>query len=74
MIAQVTPPDAAALWKQMKDLGYHPVTAWPEKGGTVGFPKAVGPLAEGASVFGYWGPNNGSVSGQALRRASSWCR
>jgi branched-chain amino acid transport system substrate-binding protein len=66
MISQVTPPDAAALWKQMKALGYAPVTAWAEKGGTVGFPKAVGPLAEGASVFGYWSPNNGNVGGQAL--------
>ena len=66
MIAQVTPPDAAALWKQMKALGYAPVTAWAEKGGSVGFPMAVGPLAEGASVFGYWSPNNGNVGGQAL--------
>ena len=37
MIAQVIPPDAAALWKQMKALGYAPKTAWPEKGGTTGF-------------------------------------
>ncbi|MFI6357252.1 ABC transporter substrate-binding protein [Streptomyces sp. NPDC050743] len=66
MIAQVTPPDAAALWKQMKALHYAPVTAWPEKGGSVGFPQAVGPLAEGASVFGYWTPTNGNVGGKAL--------
>jgi branched-chain amino acid transport system substrate-binding protein len=71
MIAQVTPPDAAALWKQMKSLDYSPVTAWPEKGGTVGFPQAVGPLAEGASVFGYWSPKNGNVGGQALYDAVS---
>jgi branched-chain amino acid transport system substrate-binding protein len=70
MIAQVSPPDAAALWKQMKALGYAPVTAWAEKGGSVGFPKAVGPLAEGASVFGYWSPNNGNVGGQALYDAT----
>ena len=38
-------PDAAALWKQMKALGYSPRTAWAEKGGSVGFSKAVGPLA-----------------------------
>jgi branched-chain amino acid transport system substrate-binding protein len=70
MIAQVTPPDAAALWKQTKALGYAPVTAWPEKGGTTAFPKAVGPLAEGASVFGYWTPTNGNVGGQALYDAT----
>jgi branched-chain amino acid transport system substrate-binding protein len=70
MIAQVTPPDAAALWKQMKALAYSPVTAWAEKGGTVAFPKAVGPLAEGASVFGYWTPNNGNVGGKALYDAT----
>ena len=66
MIAQVTPPDAAALWKQMKSLGYQPVTAWPEKGGAVGFPGAVGALAEGSTVFGYWTPTNGNVGGQEL--------
>ena len=70
MIAQVTPPDAAALWKQMKSLGYAPLTAWAEKGGSVGFPQAVGPLAEGAAVFGYWTPNNGNVGGQALYDAN----
>ena len=70
LIAQVTPPDAAALWKQMKALGYAPVTAWPEKGGSTGFPQAVGSLAEGATVFGYWTPTNGNVGGQALYDAT----
>lgn len=70
MIAQVTPPDAAALWKQMKSLGYQPVTAWPEKGGTTGFPAAVGALAEGSSVFGYWSPSNGNVGGQKIYDAA----
>lgn len=66
LIAQVIPPDAAALWKQMSALGYAPVTAWAEKGGSVGFPQAVGPLAEGASVHGYWSPANGNAGGQEL--------
>jgi branched-chain amino acid transport system substrate-binding protein len=66
MIAQVIPPDAAALWKQMKALGYHPKTAWAEKGGAEGFPQAIGPLADGASVFGFWTPTNGNVGGQAV--------
>jgi branched-chain amino acid transport system substrate-binding protein len=70
MIAQVIPPDAAALWKQMNALGYAPKTAWPEKGGTVGFPQAVGELANGASVFGWWTPDNGNVGGQKLYDAN----
>lgn len=70
MIAQVIPPDAVALWKQMKALGYSPKTAWPEKGGTVGFPDALGEIAEGASVFGWWTPTNGNVGGQAVYDAN----
>ncbi len=70
MIAQVIPPDAVALWKQMKALGYQPKTAWPEKGGTVGFADAAGPLAEGASVFGWWTPTNGNTGGQAVYDAN----
>lgn len=66
MIAQVIPPDAAALWKQMKALGYAPKTAWAEKGGTVGFPDAAGPAADGAMTFGWWSPDNGNVGGQEL--------
>lgn len=70
MIAQVTPPDAAALWKQMKALGYAPKTAWAEKGGTVGFPQTAGAAAEGASVFGWWSAKNGNVGGQAVYDAN----
>jgi branched-chain amino acid transport system substrate-binding protein len=70
MIAQVIPPDAAALWKQMKALKYAPKTAWPEKGGTIGFPQALGPLAEGASVFGWWSPSNGNTGGQKIYDAN----
>ncbi|WP_411282746.1 ABC transporter substrate-binding protein [Lapillicoccus sp.] len=70
MIAQVIPPDAVALWKQMKALGYQPKTAWPEKGGTVGFADAAGPLSEGASVFGWWTPTNGNTGGQAVYDAN----
>lgn len=70
MIAQVIPPDAAALWKQMKALGYAPKTAWAEKGGTVGFPQAAGPVADGAMTFGWWSPDNGNVGGQELYDAN----
>jgi branched-chain amino acid transport system substrate-binding protein len=71
MIAQVIPPDAVALWKQMKALGYTPKTAWPEKGGTVGFADAAGALAEGASVFSWWTPTNGNTGGEALYKANA---
>ena len=70
MTAQVIPPDAVALWKTMKSLGYQPKTAWPEKGGTVGFDQAAGPLAEGASVFGWWTPTNGNTGGAAVYDAN----
>lgn len=71
MIAQIIPPDAVALWKQMKALGYAPKTAWAEKGGTVGFADAAGPLAEGTSVFGWWSPKNGNVGGEAVYNANT---
>lgn len=70
MIAQVIPPDAVALWKQMAALGYQPKTAWAEKGGTIGFADAAGPLAEGAAVFGWWTPDNGNVGGQEVYDAN----
>lgn len=70
MIAQVIPPDAVALWKQAKALGYSPKTAWPEKGGTIGFADAAGPLAEGAAVFSWWTPTNGNVGGAAVYDAN----
>ncbi len=71
VIAQVIPPDAVALWKQMAALDYQPKTAWAEKGGTVGFGDAAGPLAEGASVFGWWTPDNGNVGGQEVYDANT---
>ena len=71
MIAQVIPPDAVALWKQMAALDYQPKTAWAEKGGTIGFGEAAGPLAEGASVFGWWTPDNGNVGGQEVYDANT---
>ena len=70
MIAQVIPPDAVALWKQMKALGYAPKTAWPEKGGAVGFADAAGALADGASVFGWWTPTNGNIGGDKIYKAN----
>jgi branched-chain amino acid transport system substrate-binding protein len=66
MIAQVIPPDAVALWKQMKALKYSPKVAFPEKGGAFGFDQALGDVAEGACVFGWWSSTNGNVDGQAV--------
>lgn len=66
MIAQVIPPDAVALWKQMKALKYAPKVAYAEKGGAFGFDKALGDLANGTCVFGWWSPTNGNVGGQAV--------
>ena len=71
MIAQVIPPDAAALWKQMKSLGY---AARDGVGGegrqssasrrqSVRWPRA-------RRCSGTGPPNNGNVGGQALYDAT----
>ena len=66
MIAQADPPDAAALeTDEVPELLAGDGVAG--KGGTVGFPQAVGPLAEGVGV-GYWSPNNGKLAGRPVRR------
>jgi branched-chain amino acid transport system substrate-binding protein len=55
VIAMMAPPDGIALWKQMKALGYRPKIAFCEKCGNAGaFPKALGPIADGASAVGLW--------------------
>jgi branched-chain amino acid transport system substrate-binding protein len=58
VIAQMIPPDGIALWKQMKSLGYSPKLAFCEKcGASGGWPKALGPLADGTGVFANFTPN-----------------
>ncbi|HEY1720634.1 MAG TPA: amino acid ABC transporter substrate-binding protein [Magnetospirillaceae bacterium] len=53
----VTPP-AVALRKQMKEGGYSPKLMVIEKGAEpVQFAEALGPLAEGILVGGYWDPS-----------------
>lgn len=60
LIAQMVPPDAAALWKQMKALHYQPVVAFCEKcGNSIAWPKALGPLAEGTMAVNWWSPELG---------------
>ena len=50
VITQMIPPDAFALWKQMKALQFVPKVAFCEKcSSQASFQKALGPLAEGTS-------------------------
>lgn len=56
VIAQMVPPDGAALWKQMKSLQFTPKLAYCEKCSAVGWPELVGELSEGTTVFGWWSP------------------
>lgn len=53
--AQMIPPDAMALWKQMKSLNYHPLVAEAEKGAAVStWPQALGVVAEGTISSNFW--------------------
>lgn len=55
VIAQMLPPDAFALWKQMKALQFVPQVAFCEKCATTGaFQKELGPLAEGTMSADYY--------------------
>lgn len=55
VITQMNPPDAFALWKQMKALQFVPKLAYCEKcGATSAFQKALGPVAEGTLSTNYW--------------------
>jgi branched-chain amino acid transport system substrate-binding protein len=60
LIAQMIPPDAIALWKQMKAAGYRPQTAFCEKCSNNGaWGKALGKLANGTSEAEWWVPEAG---------------
>lgn len=60
VIAQMTPPDGIALWKQFKALSFDPKLAFCEKCGTNGgWGAALGPVAEDTSGFGNWMPQEG---------------
>ena len=59
LIAQMIPPDAFALWKQMKALGWSPSIAHCEKcGAPAAFQKVLGPLAEGTQTTGWTAPSS----------------
>lgn len=65
VIAQMLPPDAFALWKQMKASGFKPKVAFCEKcanGGAWG--SALGEVGDGTSVTDWWSPDNGYPKAQ----------
>lgn len=66
VISQMIPPDAIALWKQMKSLQYQPVVAYAEKSGSFGWNQALGPDAEGTSVMGWYSPAKASPESKAV--------
>jgi len=60
LISQMIPPDATALWKQMKSLSYSPIVAEAEKGASTStWPQGLGPVAEGALITGFWSKSLG---------------
>jgi branched-chain amino acid transport system substrate-binding protein len=57
LIAQMIPPDAAALWKQMKAAGYDPKTAFCEKCSyQSAWGTTLGSVANGTMVADIWSP------------------
>jgi branched-chain amino acid transport system substrate-binding protein len=57
LIAQMIPPDATALWKQMKAAGYDPKVAYCEKCAyQSAWGKSLGSLANGTMVTDVWSP------------------
>jgi branched-chain amino acid transport system substrate-binding protein len=60
LIAQMIPPDAAGLWKQMKSVGYQPKLAFCEKCANGGaWKQLLGPVVEGTLVSDWWSPTLG---------------
>jgi len=58
VMSQMLPPDAIALWKQIKVLGYRPKAAFFEKGGEPSeWWQANGQAAQGTMTFGFWHPS-----------------
>jgi len=69
MIGQCYVPEAIALWRQMRVLGYKPKAAFFEKGGEPAeWWKANGQAAQGTCVTGYWHPSLGYPGAKDLRQ------
>lgn len=65
LIAVMIPPDAIALWKQIKALGYRPLIAMCNKGAdTGGWRRGLGQLAEGTMTGNWWSPSLGFPQSQ----------
>jgi branched-chain amino acid transport system substrate-binding protein len=65
LVAQMVPPDAIALWKQMKALGYQPMAAFCEKCGNNGaWHQVLGDLSEGTSLADWWSASLGYPESQ----------
>lgn len=65
LIAQMLPPDAFSLWKQMKASGFHPKVAVCEKcanGGAWG--PSLKAIGDGTSVTDWWSPDEGYPQAQ----------
>lgn len=63
VIAQMVPPDAIALWKQMKALALTPKLAFCEKcANQSAWQRALGALADGTCVTDFWSPARGGGS------------
>lgn len=64
VIAQMIPPDAIALWKQMQTLDYRPKAVFFEKAAeTQDFWNALDPIAQGVMIAGFWHPELPSLPG-----------
>ncbi len=60
LISQMIPPDATALWKQMKSLSYNPIVAEGEKGASTStWPQGLGSVAEGTICTNFWPRSSG---------------
>jgi branched-chain amino acid transport system substrate-binding protein len=75
LIAQMLPPDAIALWKQMKALSYQPKAAFCEKcASNSAWSKSLGAVAEGTMNNSIWDPSVSYPQASAFETAysSTW--
>ncbi|MEY2771198.1 MAG: hypothetical protein RIQ38_1617 [Pseudomonadota bacterium] len=70
VLGQMIPPDAIALWKQMKALGYKPKMVTCEKCGSGQFwVDALGPIADGTMTADVWVRGMGGPGAAEVTRA-----
>ena len=71
LIAQMIPPDAFALWKQMKALKFDPKVAFCEKCATQSaWVGALGDVAEGTSVTDFYQPSDDPDAARLIAKFS----